>query len=83
MSMGITIDINGRVIERIIVQQTQRLEADPGGKRGYTIHEIDLHDEEKPRNRVFQNKVRHNRRDGALHLTAKVCEFLSQERRKR
>lgn len=82
MSMGITIDINGQVIERIVVQQTLKLDNDPGGKRGYTVFELST-GTTKTEPKTYRNTVRHRRKDGALHLAAKVCEYLSCERRKR
>ena len=82
MSLNITIDINGQVIERIAVQQTLKLDDDPGGRRGYTVTELNLGDEALPHT-IYRNIVRHRRKDGALHLAAKVCEYLSVERRKR
>lgn len=82
MSLGITIDINGQVIERIVVQQTEALDDNPGGVRLYTLTEV--HDLAlSVDTRKWHNVVRHRRKDGALHLAAKACEFVSTTRRKR
>lgn len=84
MSLGITIDINGQVIERIVVQQTEALDDNPGGVRLYTLTEVhDLALSEGAITRKWRNVVRHRRKDGALHLAAKACEFVSTARRKR
>lgn len=75
MSLGITIDVNGQVIERIEVRLSDR--TDDLGR--YTVTELssvrDPHE--------YRNAVIHRRSDGALKLVAKACERVMKERSKR
>lgn len=82
MSMGITIDINGHVIERIVVQQTTKLDTDPGGKRRYTVRELVLNGFAEPTGEhIWEDVVLHERKKGALVLAAKVCNLVSRRRK--
>lgn len=84
MTLGITIDVNGQVIERIEVTNVG-----PPGERAwskfctYKVTEIHHRDDGSTHSHTYRKTILHRRKDGALHLVAKTCEFLSYERRKR
>lgn len=79
MSLNITIDVNGKVIDRLSVRQVHR---DPATDVAtYTLTEFesglpyDVHE--------FKKAIRHRRSDGGLKLAARAIEFVMKERRHR
>jgi hypothetical protein len=81
VTLNITIDVNGQVLDRI-----QVVNANPKmltKHHLYEVTEVQYREDGSVHSHTYRRHVLHRRRDGALHLAAKVCEFLSYERRKR
>lgn len=79
MSLNVTIDVNGKVIERLSIRQVLRdYDADVAT---YTVTEFegglpyDVHE--------YKKAIRHRRADGGFKLAARAIEFVMQERKRR
>lgn len=82
MTLGITIDVNGTVIEHIVVENIST-EAVMSNLHRYRVTEIRTRDDGSKHSHTYRKTLLHRRSSGALHLAAKVCDYLSYERRKR
>lgn len=79
MTLNVTIDVNGKVIERLSIRQVLR--DHDKDVATYTLTEFegglpyDVHE--------YKNAIRHRRSGGALRLVAKACEQVMKERSRR
>ena len=71
MSLRITLDISGRVIDQVTVQQVEKLDDDPGGERGYRVHAD---------GQWLPERIYHHRRNGAEELARAALDYICRWR---
>lgn len=80
MTIAITIEVNGQLIDRIEVEEALRLETGPDGRSRYTLRELERTGEGM-RLRTHPEAVLHRRNKGALVLASKALELLARRRK--